>query len=117
LRYVLKLTDAPVSVLTNLWSDTSAPTDKVYAVFAVPYVHNGQSHDYMPDFIVRLRCAPPCLLILETKGFDPTEEVKTAAAGRWVSAVNADGTYGRWAYAVAKRGGDIDGILTRFAGP
>jgi type III restriction enzyme len=85
--------------------------------FAVPYVHNGQSHDYMPDFIVRLRCDPPCLLILETKGFDPTAEVKAAAAGRWVSAVNADGTYGRWAYAVAKRVGDIDGILTRLAGP
>ncbi len=20
--------------------------------FAIPYLHNGQSHDYMPDFIV-----------------------------------------------------------------
>ncbi len=32
LRYVLKATDCPVSQLTNLWSDTSAPRDKVYAV-------------------------------------------------------------------------------------
>ncbi len=32
LRYVLKLTDAGFSAVTNLWSDTSAPTDKIYAV-------------------------------------------------------------------------------------
>jgi len=42
-------------------------------------------------------------LILETKGFDPLANVKTQAAQRWVDAVNADGTYGRWAYAVAKK--------------
>src|SRR5260370_28765574 len=27
LRYVLKLSDSPVTTLTNLWSDTSAPSD------------------------------------------------------------------------------------------
>jgi hypothetical protein len=32
-----------------------------------------------------------------------------------VSAVNADGTYGRWAYGVAKRISDIDGILRKVA--
>ena len=32
LRYVLKLSDSPVTTLTNLWSDTSAPTDKHYVV-------------------------------------------------------------------------------------
>ena len=32
LAYVLKLSDSPVSALTNLWADTSAPRDKVYAV-------------------------------------------------------------------------------------
>ncbi len=32
LRYVLKLSDSPVSVLTNLWDDTSAPSDKIYVV-------------------------------------------------------------------------------------
>jgi len=32
LRYVLKLSDSPVTALTNLWADTSAPTEKVYAV-------------------------------------------------------------------------------------
>ncbi|MBI2203808.1 MAG: site-specific DNA-methyltransferase [Candidatus Rokubacteria bacterium] len=32
LRYVLKLSDSPVSILTNLWADTSAPADKTYVV-------------------------------------------------------------------------------------
>ena len=57
--------------------------------FAIPYLHNGQMHDYMPDFIIRLKTEPPVHLILETKGYDPLEEVKKAAAERWVDAVNA----------------------------
>ncbi len=32
LRYVLKLSDAPYTSLTNLWADTSAPSDKAYVV-------------------------------------------------------------------------------------
>ena len=71
--------------------------------FAMPYLHNGQMHDYMPDFIIRLKSDLSSCLILETKGYDPLEEVKCAAAERWVAAVNADGTYGRWKYAVAKK--------------
>jgi type III restriction enzyme len=79
--------------------------------FAVPYLHNGQSHDYVPDFIVRLRSDPPLLLVLETKGFDPVADIKASAAQRWVAAVNADGLYGRWAYAVARRVADVHSIL------
>ncbi len=75
--------------------------------FAIPYLHNGQIHDYVPDFIVRLKSDLPHHLILETKGYDPLEEVKRAAAKRWVAAVNADGTYGLWQYAVAKKISDI----------
>ena len=26
--------------------------------FAIPYLHNGQMHDYMPDFIIRLKTEP-----------------------------------------------------------
>ncbi len=71
--------------------------------FSIPYLHNGQMHDYEPDFIIRLKCdSQPCL-ILETKGYDPLEEIKRAAAERWVAAVNADGTYGSWSYALAKK--------------
>lgn len=70
---------------------------------AIPYLHNGQPHDYVPDFIVRLKGEPPRHLILETKGFDELAEVKTQAAQRWVNAVNADGSYGQWRYAIARK--------------
>lgn len=70
--------------------------------FAIPYFHNGQPHDYMPDFIIRLRTEPPIHLILETKGFDELAEIKAQAARRWTDAVNMEGTYGVWKYAVAK---------------
>src|SRR5437879_374261 len=71
--------------------------------FAIPYLHNGQMHDYMPDFIVRLKTEPSIHLILETKGYDPKEEVKRAAAERWVSAVTAEGSDGRWADTSVKK--------------
>lgn len=83
--------------------------------FAIPYLHNGQMHDYVPDFIVRLEDRNPRHLILEIKGFDPTEEVKRAAAERWVAAVNADGAYGTWWYAVVKKVADIPKALDAIA--
>jgi type III restriction enzyme len=79
--------------------------------FAIPYLHNGQMHDYLPDFLIRLNTDEPQHLILETKGFDPLEEVKRAAAERWVAAVNADGSYGHWQYGVAKKAADIHDIV------
>jgi type III restriction enzyme len=36
--------------------------------FAIPYLHNGQDHDYYPDFLIRLKCDVVCHVILETKG-------------------------------------------------
>lgn len=73
--------------------------------FAIPYLHNGQPHDYQPDFILRLRNGS--MLILETKGFDPLMEIKKQAAERWVNAVNAEGSYGRWRYAMVNRPEDV----------
>ena len=83
--------------------------------FYIPYLHNGQRHDYTPDFIVRLKTKPPSYLILETKGWDPLEEVKRAAAERWVAAVNADGTYGRWKYKVAKKPEEVRDLIADAA--
>ena len=44
--------------------------------FYIPYIHNGQRHDYTPDFLVRLKADgdAPRHLILETKGYDLLEE-------------------------------------------
>lgn len=84
--------------------------------FAIPYLHNGQMHDYIPDFIVRFRTAPERYLILETKGFDPLAEIKVQAAQRWVDAVNADGQYGQWRYGIARKPEEIRQILDAEAG-
>ena len=66
--------------------------------FAIPYLHNGEQHEYVPDFIVQLAGHESRYLILETKGYDPLKEVKTQAADRWVRAVNVDGSFGEWDY-------------------
>jgi type III restriction enzyme len=83
--------------------------------FAIPYFHNGQEHDYVPDFIVRLNKPAPLNLVVETKGYDPLQEVKVAAARRWCDAVNADGRHGAWRYALCKSPLEVrtllDGIL------
>jgi type III restriction enzyme len=85
--------------------------------FAIPYLHNGQMHDYVPDFVIRLKTDPPLHLVLETKGFDPLEEVKGAAAERWVAAVNAEGSYGRWAYRIARRPTEVSSMLGSLESP
>jgi type III restriction enzyme len=79
--------------------------------FFIPYLHNGQRHDYLPDFIVRLNDADGTHLILETKGYDPLAEVKIAAARRWVAAVNADGSFGKWRYEIARGIEEVNAIL------
>lgn len=81
--------------------------------FAIPYLHNGQMHDYQPDFIIQLKTRDEQYVILETKGYDPLEDVKTAAAERWCSAVNAHGEYGRWRYELIRKPEEIRGVLDK----
>jgi type III restriction enzyme len=80
---------------------------------AIPYLHNGQQHSYVPDFIARLENGVH--LILETKGHDDLEEVKTQAAERWVRAVDADGSFGEWRYAISRNMNQIPALLDREA--
>lgn len=107
---------------TRVWEQSAAyildthPAVKAFVKnaglgFAIPYLLNGQPHDYVPDFIVRVSQAPPVHLILETKGFDELADVKAAAAERWVAAVNADGQFGEWRYAMARSVPDARRIL------
>src|SRR6266566_1309259 len=83
--------------------------------FAVPYLYNGQMHDYIPDFIIRLKTEPPMHLILETKGYDPVGDVKRAAAERWAAAVSAEGSYGQWRYVLAKKTTEVSELITKAA--
>ena len=82
--------------------------------FAIPYLHNGQPHDYVPDFIIRLTTDPVINLILETKGFDVLAEVKSGAAQRWVAAVNADGQFGSWRFEMARAMPKVRALLDEF---
>jgi type III restriction enzyme len=81
--------------------------------FAIPYLHNGQQHSYVPDFIVRLKNGVD--LILEPKGHDELKEIKAQAAQRWVNAVNADASFGEWQYAMVHRMGDVPAVIDEFA--
>jgi type III restriction enzyme len=87
--------------------------------FTMPYIHNGVGHDYVPDFIIRLKARGPKdrprYLVFETKGFDELEDVKRACAVRWVNAVNADGQYGQWHFAVAKSLGEVRTLISQAA--
>ena len=71
--------------------------------FTIPYTYNDQDHEYIPDFIIRLKSSKTRYVIFETKGYrrEGTEE-KKAATERWCRAVNADGRFGHWEYKLCK---------------
>jgi type III restriction enzyme len=79
--------------------------------FAIPYIDNGRPHDFVPDFIVRLKGGGH--LVLETKGYDDRANIKAAAAERWAAAVNADGHFGTWRFAMARSIPAVREILDR----
>ncbi|MCY4611005.1 MAG: DEAD/DEAH box helicase family protein [Gammaproteobacteria bacterium] len=85
--------------------------------FGIPYFHNGEMHDYIPDFLVRLKCTDAeLILILETKLFyDDLKEIKRAAAERWVGAVNADDRHGRWCYRMVEEVSEINDSIEVLA--
>ena len=83
--------------------------------FAIPYLHNGEHHEYLPDFIVRLADGKERYLLLETKGYDPLKDVKMQAARRWVDAVNANGGFGTWAYELVSDPNNVGETISRLA--
>ena len=73
--------------------------------FVIPYTIQGRSHEYYPDFLVRLKERDDDqvrTLIVEVSGglkkAAPTKEKADTARNLWVPAVNNVGGYGRWAY-------------------
>lgn len=73
--------------------------------FTIPYVHEGRSHQYWPDFLVRLQPdadGEERTLILEVSGTrksaGPTAAKADTARDQWCVAVNNHGGWGRWAY-------------------
>ncbi|WP_409349974.1 BPTD_3080 family restriction endonuclease [Rathayibacter soli] len=74
--------------------------------FLIPYVHNGRSHSYVPDFLLRLPQQPHedfvRTLIVEVSGSQkspgPTKEKARTARDSWCVAVNNHRGFGRWGY-------------------
>jgi type III restriction enzyme len=71
--------------------------------FAIPYTYEGEAHNYIPDFIVRLRApdgAQPLNLIIEVSGEPKPEKAAKVETARtlWVPAINNHGGFGRWAF-------------------
>ena len=72
--------------------------------FEIPYTINGEQHNYIPDFIVKLTMEMdrdnPLNLILEVTGEkkkDKEAKVETAKT-LWVPSVNNQDSFGRWGF-------------------
>jgi type III restriction enzyme len=73
---------------------------------AIKYEYDGNEHQYIPDFIIRLSGSTPAVpryLVLEIKGrggnWHPNQvSAKSAAARKWCAAVSNLGRYGQWHY-------------------
>ncbi len=73
--------------------------------FVIPYVHEGRTHSYLPDFLVRLEPREDGVartLIIEVSGGQkspgPTAAKANTARDQWCAAVNNHGGFGRWGY-------------------
>ena len=73
------------------------------------------TRQYRPDFIVHLDNGVQ--LVLEGKGEDRNRKAKEEAIKKWISAVNADGSYGVWDFKTVFKKDNTDkwkGDLTRI---
>ncbi len=74
--------------------------------FTIPYVHEGRSHSYVPDFLVGSSRATATdverTLIIEVSGSQkspgPDQGEGDTARDSWCAAVNNHGGFGRWGY-------------------
>lgn len=92
--------------------------------FTIPYVHRGQSHSYVPDFLLRLQPQfdgdVTRTLIVEVSGAQkspgPTAQKARTARDVWCPAVNSEGRFGRWGYLeVTEMTGVRESLRSAFA--
>ena len=94
-----------VAASLELDRDVAAYVKNDHLGFAIPYVHKGRTHSYLPDFLVRLVRREDDVertLIIEVSGGQkspgPTTEKAETARNSWCTAVNNHGGFGRWGY-------------------
>lgn len=85
--------------------DVAAYVKNDHLEFAIPYVHAGRTHRYLPDFLVRLKRPPGDVerhLVVEVSGTlksrAMSQEKADTARNLWCTAVNNMGGWGRWGY-------------------
>lgn len=72
--------------------------------FTIPYTINGEQHEYIPDFIVKINDGHGrndlLNLIIEVSGREKKDKKEKCATARelWVPAINQHGGFGRWAF-------------------
>jgi len=76
LRYILKFSDSPISPLTNLWADTSAPSNKAYAV---------QTSAKVIERCLHMTTDPGDLVLDPTCGGGTTPYVAERLGRRWIA--------------------------------
>jgi type III restriction enzyme len=82
--------------------------------FVINYVYGGIIHKFYPDFLIRLSSGD--MLVLEVKGKDDQQNrTKREYLNEWVNAVNSDGRFGKWHWAVSFRTSDVKDILRKFS--
>jgi type III restriction enzyme len=87
--------------------------------FTIPYVHEGRTHEYVPDFLVRLVTEPEDVdrtLIIEVSGSrkspGPTAAKADTARNQWCAAVNNWGEFGRWGYVEVHNPAEAEPLLS-----
>jgi type III restriction enzyme len=82
-----------------------------HLLLEIPYRFNGKACRYLPDFVLRL--GVDRYLLIEGKGRQTSkDDAKETAAKRWVAAVNGDGRWGRWSYAVVRSSAELRDRVT-----
>jgi type III restriction enzyme len=110
-----------LALLLETHDDVAAYVKNDHLGFAVPYVHEGRTYQYLPDFLARLQERPGDdlvrTLIVEVSGgrksvHSPGSVKAKADTARlqWCRAVNTHGGFGRWGYI------EIDSMPTAQSG-
>jgi type III restriction enzyme len=56
------------------------------------------------------------MLVLEVKGMDDQQnKTKRQYLDEWVTAINTDGRFGKWSWAVSRRTSDVKDIIRKHA--
>lgn len=100
-------------------SDVAAFVKNDHLGLTIPYVFQGRSHQYVPDFLLRLKRAADedfdRVLIVEVSGGQkspgPTQVKASTARDSWCAAVNNHGGFGRWGYLEVTSMEDLHGQL------